>query len=96
MPLVDGLFGKLKGATKGYATLNYEDTGSKRSSLVKLQLLVNKKPVDAISRVVHTSQIERLKRQWVNKFKKYRTSLPPYPLHSLLTNSAPLDRHDSN
>ncbi|KAK8013511.1 Translation factor guf1 mitochondrial [Apiospora marii] len=36
--LVDGLFGKLKGVTKGYATLNYEDTGSKRSSLVKLHL----------------------------------------------------------
>ncbi|KAK8116644.1 GTP-binding protein LepA [Apiospora kogelbergensis] len=64
--LVDDLFGKLKGATKGYATLDYEDAGWKRSSLVKLQLLVNKGP-----RVVHTSQVERLGRQWVNKFKEH-------------------------
>ncbi|KAK8079049.1 GTP-binding protein GUF1 [Apiospora phragmitis] len=69
--LVDDLFGKLKGATKGYATLDYEDAGWKRSSLVKLQLLVNKQPVDAISRVVHASQVERLGRQWVTKFKEH-------------------------
>ncbi|KAI0121022.1 P-loop containing nucleoside triphosphate hydrolase protein [Xylariales sp. AK1849] len=69
--LVDDLFGKLKGATKGYATLDYEDAGWQQSSLVKLQLLVNKEPVDAISRVVHTSQVERLGRQWVAKFKEH-------------------------
>lgn len=69
--LVDDLFGKLKGATKGYATLDYEDAGWKESSLVRLQLLVNKVPVDAISRVVHTSQVERLGRQWVAKFKEH-------------------------
>ncbi|KAI1857826.1 uncharacterized protein JN550_013024 [Neoarthrinium moseri] len=69
--LVDDLFGKLKGATKGYATLDYEDAGWKQSSLVKLQLLVNKEPVDVISRVVHSSQVDRLGRQWVTKFKEH-------------------------
>ncbi|KAI2467967.1 GTP-binding protein lepa [Annulohypoxylon bovei var. microspora] len=69
--LVDDLFGKLKGATKGYATLDYEDAGWRESKLVKLQLLVNKVPVDAISRVVHLSQVERLGRQWVTKFKEH-------------------------
>lgn len=69
--LVDDLFGKLKGATKGYATLDYEDAGWRESKLVKLQLLVNKQPVDAISRVVHLSQVERLGRQWVTKFKEH-------------------------
>ncbi|CAJ2503183.1 Uu.00g105770.m01.CDS01 [Anthostomella pinea] len=69
--LVDDLFGKLKGATKGYATLDYEDAGWQQSSLVKLQLLVNKQPVDAISRVVHLSQVDRLGRQWVTKFKEH-------------------------
>ncbi|RAL65290.1 hypothetical protein DID88_000858 [Monilinia fructigena] len=54
--LVDDFFGKLKGATKGYASLDYEDAGFRRSSIVKLQLLVNKGPVDAVARVVHTSQ----------------------------------------
>ncbi|KAI6086872.1 GTP-binding protein lepa [Hypoxylon rubiginosum] len=69
--LVDDLFGKLKGATKGYATLDYEDAGWEESKLVKLQLLVNKQPVDAISRVVHLSQVDRLGRQWVTKFKEH-------------------------
>ncbi|KAI0802665.1 GTP-binding protein lepa [Xylaria sp. FL0064] len=69
--LVDDLFGKLKGATKGYATLDYEDAGWRQSDLVKLQLLVNKQPVDAIARVVHRSQVERLGRQWVTKFKEH-------------------------
>lgn len=69
--LVDDLFGKLKGATKGYATLDYEDAGWRESKVVKLQLLVNKQPVDAISRVVHLSQVERLGRQWVTKFKEH-------------------------
>ncbi|KAI3322350.1 GTP-binding protein lepa [Xylariaceae sp. AK1471] len=69
--LVDDLFGKLKGATKGYATLDYEDAGWRQSDLVKLQLLVNKHPVDAIARVVHRTQAERLGRQWVTKFKEH-------------------------
>ncbi|KAI0146197.1 GTP-binding protein lepa [Xylariaceae sp. FL1272] len=69
--LVDDLFGKLKGATKGYATLDYEDAGWRESDLVKLQLLVNKAPVDAIARVCHRSQTERLARQWVTKFKEH-------------------------
>lgn len=69
--LVDDLFGKLKGATKGYATLDYEDAGWRESQLVKLNLLVNKHPVDAITRVVHISQVDRLGRQWVTKFKEH-------------------------
>ncbi|KAH6617394.1 hypothetical protein F5144DRAFT_498413 [Chaetomium tenue] len=69
--LVDDLFGKLKGATKGYATLDYEDAGWRESQLVKMNLLVNKEPVDAIARVVHASQVDRLGRQWVTKFKEH-------------------------
>lgn len=69
--LVDDFFGKLKGATKGYASLDYEDAGFRRSSIVKMQLLVNKEPVDAVSRVVHLSQVERIGRQWVVKFKEH-------------------------
>ncbi|KFA70737.1 hypothetical protein S40288_08893 [Stachybotrys chartarum IBT 40288] len=69
--LVDDLFGKLKGATKGYATLDYEDAGWRVSKLAKLQLLVNRRPVDAICRVLHTSQVDRLGRQWVTKFKEH-------------------------
>lgn len=69
--LVDDFFGKLKGATKGYASLDYEDAGWRRSNIVKLQLLVNKEPVDAVARVVHTSQVQKLGKQWVTKFKEH-------------------------
>jgi translation factor GUF1, mitochondrial len=69
--LVDDFFGKLKGATKGYASLDYEDAGFRESNIVKMQLLVNKVPVDAVARVVHSSQVERLGRVWVKKFKEH-------------------------
>lgn len=69
--LVDDFFGKLKSATKGYATLDYEDAGFRPANIVKLQLLVNGAPVDAVARVVHTSQVERLGRAWVNRFKEH-------------------------
>ena len=69
--LVDDFFGKLKGLTKGYASLDYEEADWRPSSIIKLQLLVNRIPVDAVARVVHTSQAERLGRQWVTKFKEH-------------------------
>ncbi|KAL9101382.1 MAG: hypothetical protein Q9187_009253 [Circinaria calcarea] len=69
--LVDDFFGKLKGITKGYASLDYEEADWRRSNIIKLQLLVNKIPVDAVARVVHTSQADRLGRQWVTKFKEH-------------------------
>lgn len=69
--LVDDFFGKLKGATKGYATLDYEEAEWRQSSIVKLQLLVNKVPVDAVSRVVHHSHTAFLGKKWVEKFKEH-------------------------
>ncbi|KAF2672587.1 translation factor GUF1, mitochondrial [Microthyrium microscopicum] len=69
--LVDDFFGKLKGATQGYASLDYEDSGFKPANVVKLQLLVNKIPVDAVARIIHFSQAERLGREWVSKFKQH-------------------------
>jgi elongation factor 4 len=69
--LVDDFFGKLKGSTKGYASLDYEDAGFHKSSISKLNLLVNGQPVDAVSRVLHTSQVDRVGRQWVDKFKEH-------------------------
>ncbi|KIW89532.1 translation factor GUF1, mitochondrial [Cladophialophora bantiana CBS 173.52] len=69
--LVDDFFGKLKSATKGYATLDYEEAEWRVSNIVKLQLLVNKEPVDAISRVMHHSQVRHVGKQWVEKFKEH-------------------------
>ena len=69
--LVDDFFGKLKSNTKGYATLDYEEANWRESSVVKLQLLVNKEPVDAVSRVMHMSQVRYVGKQWVEKFKEH-------------------------
>ena len=69
--LVDDFFGKLKRLTKGYASLDYEDAGWRKSNIVKLQLLVNAVPVDAVARVVHASQTDRLGKQWVTKFREH-------------------------
>ena len=69
--LVDDFFGKLKAITKGYANLDYEEAPWQNSNVVKLQLLLNGVPVDAVSRVVHTSQVERLGKQWVTKFRDH-------------------------
>ncbi|CAK3736403.1 Translation factor guf1, mitochondrial [Lecanosticta acicola] len=69
--LVDDFFGKLKGATKGYASLDYEDAGYRKANIIKLQLHVNKVPVDAVARVVHHSEAARIGKQWVAKFKEH-------------------------
>lgn len=69
--LVDDFFGKLKGSTKGYATLDYEDAGYQPSEIVKLELLVNGESVDSLARVMHTSQADIRGREWVKKFRQY-------------------------
>ncbi|KAF2475543.1 translation factor GUF1, mitochondrial [Lindgomyces ingoldianus] len=69
--LVDDFFGKLKGTTKGYASLDYEDAGFRKSNIAKLNLLVNGSPVDAVSRILHSSQVDRVGRAWVEKFKQH-------------------------
>ncbi|KAJ8102827.1 hypothetical protein POJ06DRAFT_245752 [Lipomyces tetrasporus] len=69
--LVDDFFGKLKGLTKGYATLDYEDAGYQSAQLVKMQLLVNGNSVDALAQVMHRSLAEKRGREWVKRFKKF-------------------------
>jgi len=56
MPLseiITEFFNQLKSKTRGYATLDYELEGYKESNLVKLDILVNKDVVDALSIIVH-------------------------------------------
>ncbi len=56
MPLAEiifDFFDQLKSQTKGYASLDYEPVGSKASSLVRVDVLLNQQPVDAFSTIVH-------------------------------------------
>lgn len=69
--LVDDFFGKLKSVSRGYASLDYEDIGYKPSDIVKLELLLNGKGVDALAQVMHRSQVDRVGKEWVKKFKEY-------------------------
>ena len=62
---------RLKSVTHGYASLDYEDAGYKPSDIVKMELLVNGKGVDALAQVMHRSQTERVAKEWVRKFKQY-------------------------
>ena len=51
--LIMDYFDRLKSSTKGYASLDYEFMGYKPSSLVKLDILLSGKPIDALSFIVH-------------------------------------------
>ncbi|SCU87473.1 LAFA_0E06942g1_1 [Lachancea sp. 'fantastica'] len=69
--LVDDFFGKLKSVSRGYGSLDYEDIGYKPSDIVKLELVLNGKSVDALAQVMHKSQVEKVGREWAKKFKEY-------------------------
>ncbi|SCU90510.1 LADA_0F04632g1_1 [Lachancea dasiensis] len=69
--LVDDFFGKLKSVSRGYGSLDYEDIGYKPSDIVKLELVLNGKSVDALAQVMHRSQVDKVGREWAKKFKEY-------------------------
>lgn len=56
-------YDELKSATSGYASFDYEPSEERRASLQRLDLHVNGQPVDALARVVHSGQAQRLGRQ---------------------------------
>ncbi len=54
--IIFDFYDKLKSMTRGYASLDYDYRGYKQSDLVKLDILLNSEPVDALSMIVHKSK----------------------------------------
>ena len=68
--IVYDLYDKLKSATRGYGTLDYDTTGFQAADLVRLDILVKERRVDALSTIVHRSQAERRGRSLVKRLKQ--------------------------
>jgi GTP-binding protein LepA len=72
MPLAEviyGLYDKLKSVTHGYGTMDYEFLGYRAADLVRLDILVHGKRVDALSTIVHRAFAERRGRNLVKKLR---------------------------
>lgn len=69
--IVVDFYNELKSVTSGYASFDYEDAEYQASDLVKLDLLLNGQPVDAMATIVHNLKAQRVGRELVEKLKKF-------------------------
>jgi len=67
--VVFDFYDRLKSVSRGYASFDYEMIGYEQSDLVKLSILVNAEPVDALAMLVHRSQAESRGRQLCERLK---------------------------
>jgi GTP-binding protein LepA len=67
--VVFDFYDRLKSVTKGYASFDYQIIGHRPDNLVKMQILVNDEPVDALSTMVHRDRAEMRGRAMVEKLK---------------------------
>ena len=67
--IVFDFYDRLKSITSGYASFDYELTGYEESDLVKVQILINEEPVDALAFLCHRSEAESRGRQICERLK---------------------------
>ncbi|ABN75875.1 elongation factor 4 [Cereibacter sphaeroides] len=68
--VVFDFYDRLKSVTKGYASFDYQITGYREDFLVKMSILVNDEPVDALSMMVHRDRADMRGRAMVEKLKE--------------------------
>ncbi len=68
--VVFDFYDRLKSVTKGYASFDYQMTGYRQDNLVKMSILVNDEPVDALSVMVHRDRAEMRGRAMCEKLKE--------------------------
>jgi GTP-binding protein LepA len=68
--VVTDFFDQMKSRTKGYASMEYQMLGYRTDHLVKLDILVNKDPVDALSTIVHRDKAYYVGRALTEKLKE--------------------------
>jgi len=68
--VVFDFYDRLKSVTKGYASFDYQITGYREDNLVKMSILVNDEPVDALSMMVHRDRAELRGRAMVERLKE--------------------------
>ena len=73
--VVFDFYDRLKSVTKGYASFDYQIEGYRAENLVKMSILVNDEPVDALSTIVHRDRAEMRGRAMCEKLKEL---IPPH------------------
>ena len=68
--VVFDFYDRLKSVSRGYASFDYEITGYREGDLVKVTIMVNAEPVDALSMIVHKSNAETRGRQVCERLKE--------------------------
>lgn len=68
--IIIDFYDKIKSSTKGYGSLDYEFIGYKKADIVKLEILINNVPCDALSCIVHKEKARRKGKELVQKLKE--------------------------